>query len=715
MDGILHGMDYTQYMIHMRPLLRKQALYSDETEMFVTPMEPDPGDVVTIRFRTARNDADRIYLHHEKDRIRMHFERTESDFDYYSAEVLMAEDTFAYYFEILAGKTTCYYDRLGTTHQPSSEHMFRIHPGFHTPDWAKGCVMYQIFVDRFRNGDPSNDVLDHEYNYIHRHVHKVNNWYQMPENMDVQNFYGGDLQGVLDKLDYLQKLGIQAIYLNPVFVSPSNHKYDTQDYDYIDPHFGKIITEQEEMQPEEGVLPDGSEDNTRASRYIARVTDRRNLGAGNDLFIRLVEEAHRRGMKVILDGVFNHCGSFNKWMDRERIYENQQGYEKGAYIAEDSPYHSFFQFNPGGRWPFNGNYDSWWGNDTLPKLNYENSRDLQKTILRIGRKWVSPPYNADGWRLDVAADLGHSPEFNHAFWKEFRKEVKDANPEAIILAEHYGDADAWLGGDEWDTVMNYDAFMEPVSWFLTGMEKHSDAYREDLLGNSDSFADAMRYHMTAFSMPSLLTAMNELDNHDHSRFLTRTNHRVGRVATQGSEAASRDVDKAVLQEAVVIQMTWPGAPTVYYGDEAGLCGFTDPDNRRTYPWGMEDDQLIDFYRTVIGIHNSHEVLRTGSVIILHRDYNVLVYGRFNREEQVLVCISNRAQEFDVEAEVWPAGISKVDESVRLKKILECDADGYTTAPEEIPMTAGNVKLHMAPKSALILLHSRETDIRREQE
>ena len=144
----------------------------------------------------------------------------------------------------------------------------------------------------------------------------------------------------------------------------------------------------------------------------------------------------------------------------------------------------------------------------------------------------------------MAADLGHSPEFNHCFWKDFRKAVKEANPQAIILAEHYGPAKDWLNGEEWDTVMNYDAFMEPVTWFLTGMQKHSDDYREDLYGNADSFWGAMAHHEMNFTTPSLQVAMNELSNHDHSRFLTRTNHKVGRMHTLGSNVAEEGVNKS---------------------------------------------------------------------------------------------------------------------------------------------------------------------------
>lgn len=147
----------------------------------------------------------------------------------------------------------------------------------------------------------------------------------------------------------------------------------------------------------------------------------------------------------------------NGW-NRERIYDKNPEYDKGAYVSGDSPYRNFFSFHSE-NWPNNGDYDGWWGHETLPKLNYEGSEELYKYILGVARKWLSPPYNIDGWRLDVAADLGLSPEFNHHFWKDFRKAVKEINPDALILAEHYGDPSSWLQGDEWDTVMNYDAFM----------------------------------------------------------------------------------------------------------------------------------------------------------------------------------------------------------------------------------------------------------------
>ena len=671
-----------QYISNMRPVFNRRALFSDTTENYVTPAEPAPYDKVRIRFRTALNNVDRVFFIMKGQRDLMFKVDSDEVFDYYYYELQLENEKVTYHFEVQTGRVKGYYDVRGLVSDENEYYDFVILPGFHTPDWAKGAVMYQIYVDRFCNGDPSNDVQTNEYCYINDYVHHVDDWYRYPAQMDVREFYGGDLQGVLDKLDYLQDLGVEVIYFNPLFVSPSNHKYDIQDYDYIDPHFGLIIDEQGEN------LHDGQRENRFATKYINRVTNKVNLEASNQFFAKVVEEIHRRGMKVILDGVCNHCGSFNKWMDRERIYENAFGYEKGAYVSADSPYYNFFDFR-GSNWPYNGNYDGWWGHDTLPKLNYEGSRELYDYVLRIGKKWVSPPYNVDGWRLDVAADLGHSREFNHRFWQDFRKAVKEANPEAIILAEHYGNTRDWLQGNEWDTVMNYDAFMEPVTWFLTGMEKHSDDFREDLLGNADSFWGAMKHHGASFSMPSWQVAMNELSNHDHSRFLTRTNHKVGRTNTLGPYAAEEGVSKAVFREAVVIQMTWIGAPTIYYGDEAGLCGFTDPDNRRTYPWGREDQDLIRFHKDIIRLRNENLELRKGSLKYIDTDYNYLAYGKFNKDGQSVILINNNDHFITKEVTVWEAGIPK---SGTMYTLLQSNENGYLINGAEYQITAGKVKI-----------------------
>lgn len=680
------------YIATMRPVFNRRALFTDTTGEYLIPPEPSAYEKVTIRFRTAKNNIDRVLLVYKGVSYIMTKVETTKHFDFYAYELQLQDEKVSYYFEIQSGRLKGYYDTRGLVHEVNEYYNFVILPGFKTPQWAKGAVMYQIYVDRFCNGDPSNDVETNEYCYIGEPVHKVEDWNRYPARMDVREFYGGDLQGVLDKMDYLQDLGVEVIYFNPLFVSPSNHKYDIQDYDYIDPHFGKIVDDKGDL------LWEGQRENRQASKYINRVTNKANLEASNQLFIKVVEEAHRRGMRVIMDGVFNHCGSFNKWLDRERIYEDAEGYEKGAYVSPDSPYRNYFRFHNENSWPYNGSYDGWWGHDTLPKLNYEGSQELTDYVLRVAKKWVSPPFNADGWRLDVAADLGHSQDFNHHFWQEFRKAVKEANPEAIILAEHYGNTRDWLQGNEWDTVMNYDAFMEPVTWFLTGMEKHSDDFREDLMGNAESFWGAMRHHCASFAMPSWQVAMNELSNHDHSRFLTRTNHRVGRTDSAGPQAAEQGINKAVFREAVVMQMTWMGAPTIYYGDEAGVCGFTDPDSRRTYPWGHEDQELIAFHKNIIQLRRENDELRIGSIKYVDSEYNFLAYGRFHSRGQCLILVNNNDHPIEKQIFVWELGTPKHG---KMRALLWTDESGCS-AGQEFEVVGGKIRVEL-PKTCAVIL------------
>ena len=683
--------------------MNKNALFCDGTSDYVIPAEPGIHEKVRLRFRTARDDAQEVCLISGGEALQMQKISSGEVFDYYETEVQLTDTMFVYYFRIKSESEELCYHRCGVSEHPVEYYNFRIMPGFSTPAWAKGAVMYQIFVDRFCNGDPSNDVEDGEYVYIGEPVCKVKDWNEFPAAMDIRRFHGGDLQGVLDKLDYLEELGVEVIYFNPLFVSPSNHKYDIQDYDYIDPHYGVIIEDGGE------VLPEGEKDNTRATKYQKRTGDIRNLEASNRLFAKLVEEMHTRGMRVILDGVFNHCGSFNKWMDRERIYEPQPEYEKGAYVSAQSPYRDFFHFfdEREEAWPYNKNYDGWWGHDTLPKLNYEDSPTLEEYILNIGKKWVSPPYNADGWRLDVAADLGYSNEYNHIFWENFRKAVKSANPQALILAEHYGDPGEWLQGDEWDSVMNYDAFMEPLTWFLTGMEKHSDERRTDLWGNADNFVNTMNHFMASMLTPSLQVAMNELSNHDHSRFLTRTNHIVGRVAQLGSKAAEEGINLAVMREAVAVQMTWVGAPTVYYGDEAGVCGFTDPDSRRTYPWGQENRELVEFYKEMIRIHKREKPLRTGSLKMLSWSSNVLAYARFQEGEQIIVVLNNSKELKEVTIPVWQA---EVPMKVKMERLMYSWEKSYTTERDIYLVEDGETVVNMGKHSVLIMKPVREMQV-----
>ena len=660
------------------------AIFSDETVDYRCPSEPDFGDTVTVRIRTLKNSAIRVMLHVFGSELAILMKKTVSGdvFEWYEAQIVCIRKEVEYCFLLECSDMNILYDKTGThllenSKVPEREYAFRFTPGFHVPEWAKGAVQYQIFTDRFNNGNSGNDVADNEYYYVVGHSRHVKDWNCPPDDTDIRTFYGGDLQGVMQKLDYLQDLGVEVIYFNPLFVSPSSHKYDTQDYDYIDPHLSVISEDNDhEMQFWE-------KHNGYASRYIKRVTSKKNLEDSNAYFAEFCQELHRRGMKIILDGVFNHCGSFNKWMDREGIYLGKSGYEKGAFQDQNSPFRKYFRFSAKGNSRY-ADYEGWWGHDTLPKLNYEGSDDLKEAILQIAEKWASPPYSIDGWRLDVAADLGHSIEYNHAFWKEFRKRIKAINPDILIIAEHYGDPRDWLHGDEWDTVMNYDAFMDPVSFFLTGMEKHSDEKREDLFLNGEAFFSSMLKNMSAFERTSLECAMNELSNHDHSRFLTRTNGQIGRLVTAGTEAAGKNIKQNIFRQAVMIQMTWPGAPTIYYADEAGQVGWTDPDNRRTYPWGNEDKALIGYHKKLIDIRREYPVLKNGSLIPLAAEQGVIAYARFNLTGAVIIAVNAEEKKKEITIQAEYAGIA---DGCGLMRILLSDTDGY----DDKVFPAGEVK------------------------
>ena len=677
------------------------SVFSDETNQFRSPAEPNPGDTVSIRIRIKKGIAKRVMLLIVNPEMALLMHKFEADdfFDTYQTEIVCLNNKVCYSFIIETEDCNIAYEKTGARvlakdEKPDDEFSFCFTPGFHVPAWAKGAVQYQILTDRFRNGDPSNDVVDNEYYYVLGHSRHEPSWDAPVDDSDIRNFYGGDLQGVLEKLDYLQDLGIEVIYFNPLFISPSSHKYDVQDYDHIDPHFA-IIEDDIDHQ-----MMSWEQHNGYAPRYIKRVTSAFNIYASDAFFAKFCNELHRRGMKIILDGVFNHCGSFNKWMDREGIYLGKPGYETGAFQDTESPYRKFFKFSERGSGRY-ADYEGWWGYSTLPKLNYEGSPELCERILSIAEKWASPPYCVDGWRLDVAADLGHSDEFNHSFWKRFRSRVKKANPDIFILAEHYGDATEWLQGDEWDSVMNYDAFMEPVTYFLTGMEKHSDSFNAELYQNGQEFFGCMLRKMARMQMPSLYSAMNELSNHDHSRFLTRTNRMVGRLGTHSTEAAGQGISKAVFREAVVIQMTWPGSPTIYYGDEAGLVGWTDPDCRRTYPWGYEDTDLIEMHRELTKLRKDNPVFAKGSIKPLFADTGIICYTRFQNDYYAIVICNNLEENRSISIPVRDIGIQ---DGRYFSVIFRTDQNGFSDQKEKTDSVKnGALKIDLGPQSAVIMI------------
>ena len=671
-------------------MINRQALFTDETENFKTPYEPQTGDKVTLTFRTLINDVNKVYVYiNGRMRAMKKLPVKGETFDYYTLSFTCGAKPVSYYFKLVDDDDEIFYNRSGVVNNNQDEFNFSFVPNQKVPDWAKGRVFYQIYADRFCNGNPENDVEDNEYYYTGGHSHRVRDWNKIPDAMDVNNFYGGDLQGVEQKLEYLKELGVEAVYFNPLFVSPSNHKYDTQDYDYIDPHLAVIENDYDHY------MQGWEKHNGYAPKYIRRVTDKTNLEKSNEYFSALVEKMHEMDIKVVVDGVFNHCGSFHKWLDREGIYLNKGDYQKGAFQSLESPYRSYFKFVKPRK--ADSEYEGWWGFKTLPKLNYEKSEELCEKIYQVGEKWVSAPFNADGWRLDVAADLGHSAKFNHKFWKNFKDRVRGANPEAFVFAEHYGNPEAWLNAGEWDSVMNYDAFMEPVTWFLTGMEKHSASIDYNKLYDGNAFFDAMFKNGARLPRPALDSAINQLSNHDHSRFLTRTNRKVGTLKSLGGDAAGEGIDKKIFFLAVLIQMTWTGSPALYYGDEVGQVGWTDPDCRRTYPWGREDWEVYDVHKSAIALRKKIHCLKMGSIMPLDAGNGYIVYARFDKEDCAVVAINCSEKNISLSIPVWVVTGERTDE-LTLAYTTGAEWNDY---PEKAGVKFGRAVLTLPAKSGCV--------------
>ena len=608
--------------------INRAALFSSGAQDYVTPFFFMPGDEVTLRLRTAAGNVEKAVLVLAEDEGKetsfdMRLERTEGSFDYYSAAVRAPGKPCRYYFSVTAGEDSCCCLCGGFEVEPKPEFFFTLSPGYSAPEWALGAVMYQIFPDRFFNGDPGNDVKDGEYLYNGEYAVKSLPWDADVEPEDYYSFRGGDLRGIILKLPYLKRLGVETLYLNPIFTSPSSHKYDTTDYEHVDPHFG----------------------------------------SDEDL-AELTEKAHGLGIRVVLDGVFNHCGIEN------RSIVDRFGAKR-----------------------------FWWDVPTLPKLEYESSPGLEEYIFGVVQKWLRPPFSIDGWRLDVAADLGSTQEFNIAFWQRFHSTVRKENPGALVTAEHYGDPSAWLNSGAWDSVMNYDGFMDPLSLFLTGMEKHSYEYHPELCGDAGRFFYAMRCWQARLPYGAVLCAMDQLDNHDHSRFATRTNKTVGTLAEKGSRAAEEGLNYGLYAIAAVMQMSWPGAPCIYYGDEAGLCGWTDPDSRRTFPWDRMDRRLLDLY-TCLSSLNHDPVFRCGSWIELYSAHEALAFGRMYGGRAAVTAVNSGTEEKVLSIELWRLGCQ---DGAAVYRVTEATASDYNVGRSASGPAGGILELTLKPCSAQILM------------
>lgn len=467
------------------------------------------------------------------------------------------------------------------------------------PTWFGQGMCYQIFPDRFHRTslkNPKGMVGD-------RTVHK--NWEEQPDYLpnakgEVRNrdFHGGDLKGITEKLDYLQNLGVETLYFCPIFEAPENHRYGTADYDKIDPMLGN-----------------------------------------NKDFTKLCDQAHKRGMRVMLDGVFNHAGYVSRYFNGDGFYK-----DLGAYQSKESPYYDWFDFKT---WP--EEYDSWWGIYSLPSAN-EQSEGYQNFIFgdkdSVVRRWLRA--GADGWRLDVADEL---PD---AFVAGIHTAARAEKPDALVIGEvwedgstkeAYGVRRKHVLGGHCDGLMNY-----PFRWatldFFHG-------------GSSKAFIDAMETLRENYPKFAFNSNMNALGTHDTLRILTLLGHGNDGQAESKTWRAEYEMTaqelslgKSRLKSAMALLFSFPGSPTVYYGDEAGMTGFEDPFNRQTYPWGKEDQDLISWFTALGQLRKTKTSLRSGHIAYLPSPPEILAFSRTEGEE-TLLCLCNNSgytQTLDLEVQ-----------------------------------------------------------------
>lgn len=538
----------------------------------------------------------RIYdENNEYEYIKMKWQGIQSGRDIFEVEIEVNQKGLNWYYFQLKTMNDVFY--LGKSKgkyvlqdtEPPSWLLTVYDNSFKTPEWIKGGLFYHIFVDRFSKKGMTilkDDVILRK------------DWGGLPKfkpdkNGEVLNndFFGGNLQGIISKLDYLQSLGVTCIYLSPIFEAYSNHKYDTGDYTKIDPMFGT------------------SED-----------------------FRELCEEGKKRGIRILLDGVFNHTGSDSHYFNKKGKYKNV-----GAYQSKKSKYYRWFTFND-----YPEEYNCWWGIDTLPTVNKEDSTYIEFITGSNGvvKNWLEA--GAAGWRLDVADEL---PDH---FIEKLRTAVKSHNEEALIVGEVWEDASYkisyekrkhYLLGDQLDSVMNY-PFMNAIVQFV----RHGDAnYLHDVINEV----------LQNYPPPVVHCLMNILGTHDTIRILTALGGKELIDAAKEEKSSitmtkeEREKGITLLHMASLIQMTLPGVPCIYYGDEAGIEGYEDPFNRRCYPWGSEEVSLINWYKKMGEIRKKWTVFKEGNYKTIYANHHVFIFQRTNEKEKVVVGVNRSEHSFRI--------------------------------------------------------------------
>lgn len=592
------------------------------------PFAPDAYPVgpesLRITLRAKRGDlvraaviyGDRYQSAGAEDVLEMEPAGEDAHFEYFQATLKLKPPRFRYAFFLSDGVEQCWFSEGGFSSSRPREGFFQypyIAPAdlFDVPEWAKGALFYHVFPERFANGDPSNDPPG------------TRPWRQERPRHDA--FYGGDLRGIIERLEHIRGLGVDALYLNPIFRSPSNHKYDTTDYCAIDPHFGTI-----------------------------------------DDFKELVAACHDAGIRVVLDAVFNHCGS--------EFFAFQDVMEKGA----DSKYADWFHLR---EFPVRmrpePNYETFAnGIATMPKLRTENP-EVRRYLLGVARYWIEA-CDIDGWRLDVANEV------DHAFWREFRKVVREAKPDCYIVGEIWHEALPWLQGDQFDGVMNYPVRDACIAFFA---ERSTDAL---------AFDRQLTRARLAYPEPVNQASWNLLGSHDTARFLTLCGGETKRSAL-----------------AATFLMTYVGAPVIYYGDEVGMLGETDPDCRRPMIWDekRQDRELLGLYQRLGEMRKSLPCLRTGGFRTLLSDpvRNVYAYWRGDPSDDVIVALNNSdaPQTVSIGLSQLP-GFEALGSEGRQPRRLQDDAESAPAWKELLteaihpPFSEKELRLALPPLGAAVL-------------
>ena len=492
------------------------------------------------------------------------------------------ENLYFYYFEVIDENEDIYYygkdgiDGKARQYQYLNDlnlYQLTVYKDEKVPNWFKNGILYHIFVDRFNNGNKNGKIDNPKPNsFIYA------NWEDTPmyikdDNGDIirWDFHGGNIKGIIEKLDYLKDLGITILYLSPIFKAISNHKYDTGDYKEIDPMFG----------------------NER-------------------IFKKFINECELRGISVVLDGVFSHTGADSIYFNKYKNYNSI-----GAYESKDSEYYSWYNFKN-----YPDDYDCWWGIKALPNVDELNPSYMDYIIYdndSVLKKWMK--FKVKGWRFDVADELPSK------FIEEFKKEIKKIDENSVLFGEVWEDASNkisyetrrnYLLGNQLDSVTGY-PFRNLVLSFLKGENDSNYLY------------NGFMTLMENYPEEKFKSNLNILGTHDVRRLNSELNG-----------------DRDLFKIAIAIQMTFEGVPYIYYGDETGLCGGTDPDNRRTYPWGKEDEDLINFYKKLIYLRKENNALIEGKTKFIKNNSDIFSYIRYTNENRILVVFNRSEYDYNLD-------------------------------------------------------------------